>query len=145
MLHVTVLPREETWRRFFRNLKFVVVDELHTYAGLFGCHVAYVMRRLRRVCAAVGNRRVQFISCSATIANPVEHMQTLFGIQDVELVSEDGSPTGRKEYLVWNPPFLDEQDVKQGRVSTIAETSKIFRFLMSRGIRAIVFCRVTCS
>ena len=72
MLHLTILPNEEKWRRFFRNLKFVVLDELHMYAGLFGSHVAFVIRRLRRVCAALGNRHVQFVSCSATIANPAE-------------------------------------------------------------------------
>ncbi|KAM0747754.1 P-loop containing nucleoside triphosphate hydrolase protein [Meredithblackwellia eburnea MCA 4105] len=142
MLHLTILPREETWRRFFQNLKFVVVDELHTYAGLFGCHVAFVMRRLRRVCAAIGNRRVQFVCCSATISNPIEHMETIFGIKNVELVDVDGSPTGRKEYVIWNPSFIDDHDVKQGRVSTITEASRIFRFLMDRGVRAIVFCKV---
>ncbi|GAA5961287.1 hypothetical protein JCM21900_006508 [Sporobolomyces salmonicolor] len=142
MLHVSILPQEERWRRFFRKLRFVVVDELHIYAGLFGCHVAFIMRRLRRICNALGNRHVQFVSCSATIANPARHMQTIFGINDVVLIDEDGSPCGQKEYVVWNPPYIDERDVKQGRVSTITETSRIFRFLMERGIRAIVFCRV---
>ncbi|GAA5888384.1 hypothetical protein JCM6882_008599 [Rhodosporidiobolus microsporus] len=142
MLHITVLPQEERWRRFFRKLRFVVVDELHIYSGLFGCHMAFVMRRLRRICAAVGNRHVQFVSCSATISNPVEHMRTIFGIDDIVLVDEDGSPCGQKEYLVWNPPHIDDLDPKQGRVSTINETSRIFRFLMARGIRTIVFCRV---
>ncbi|GAA6007572.1 hypothetical protein JCM11491_004211 [Sporobolomyces phaffii] len=142
MLHLTVLPQEERWRRFFRNLKFVVVDELHIYSGLFGCHVSFVMRRLRRICRALGNHEVQFVSCSATISNPAQHMQTIFGVEDVVLIDEDGSPTGQKEYLVWNPPYIDENDLKQGRISTIQETSRIFRFLMQRGIRVIVFCRV---
>ncbi|KDE02060.1 hypothetical protein MVLG_07364, partial [Microbotryum lychnidis-dioicae p1A1 Lamole] len=93
MLHLTILPREERWRRYFSNLKFVVVDELHYYAGLFGSHVAFIMRRLRRICAAVGNDKVKFISCSATIANPKEHMQTMFGLEDVVVVDVDGSPT----------------------------------------------------
>ncbi|BGP03230.1 ATP-dependent 3'-5' DNA helicase [Rhodotorula toruloides] len=142
MLHITILPQEERWRRFFRKLRFVVVDELHIYSGLFGCHVAFVMRRLRRICAALGNRHVRFVSCSATIANPVEHMRTIFGVDDIVLVDDDGSPSGRKEHLVWNPPYIDDLDPKQGRVSTIAETSRVFRFLMERGIRVIVFCRV---
>ncbi|GAA5990376.1 hypothetical protein JCM10908_007343 [Rhodotorula pacifica] len=142
MLHITILPQEDRWRRFFRQLRFVVVDELHIYSGLFGCHVAFVMRRLRRICAAVGNRRVRFVSCSATIANPVEHMQTIFGVDDILLIDEDGSPCGQKEYLIWNPPYIDEIDRKQGRISTIAETSRVFRFMMTRGIRVIVFCRV---
>ncbi|GAA5911343.1 ATP-dependent 3'-5' DNA helicase [Sporobolomyces salmoneus] len=142
MLHLTVLPQEERWRRFFCNLKFVVVDELHIYSGLFGCHVSFVMRRLRRICRALGNETVQFVSCSATISNPAQHMQTIFGVEDIELIDEDGSPCGQKEYLVWNPPYIDENDLKQGRISTIQETSRIFRFLMQRGIRVIVFCRV---
>ncbi|TNY24113.1 hypothetical protein DMC30DRAFT_346352 [Rhodotorula diobovata] len=143
MLHITILPQEERWRRFFRKLRFVVVDELHIYSGLFGCHVAFVMRRrLRRICAAVGNRHVRFVSCSATIANPVEHMRTIFGVDDIVLVDEDGSPCGQKEYLVWNPPYVDDLDPKQGRISTIFETSRVFRFLMEKGIRVIVFCRV---
>ncbi|KAK4049985.1 ATP-dependent 3'-5' DNA helicase [Microbotryomycetes sp. JL201] len=142
MLHLTVLPREEQWRRFFSNLKFVVVDELHMYAGLFGCHVAFVMRRLRRLCEAVGNDRVKFISCSATIANPKEHMKTIFGIEDVELVDIDGSPSGNKEFIIWNPPYIDENDPKQGRVHSLTETSRLFRFMMERGIRVIVFCKV---
>ncbi|GEM12534.1 DNA/RNA helicase, DEAD/DEAH boxtype [Rhodotorula toruloides] len=127
MLHIAILPQEERWRRFFRKLRFVVVDELHIYSGLFGCHVAFVMRRLRRICAALGNRH---------------HMRTIFGVDDIVLVDEDGSPSGRKEHLVWNPPYIDDLDPKQGRVSTIAETSRVFRFLMERGIRVIVFCRV---
>ncbi|GJN93801.1 hypothetical protein Rhopal_006859-T1 [Rhodotorula paludigena] len=142
MLHITILPQEERWRRFFRKLRFVVVDELHIYSGLFGCHVAFVMRRLRRICAAVGNRHVQFVSCSATIANPVEHMQTIFGVDDIVLIDEDGSPCGQKEFLVWNPPYIDDIDTRQGRISTITETSRVFRFLMERGLRVIVFCRV---
>ncbi|GAA6037733.1 hypothetical protein JCM8097_002314 [Rhodosporidiobolus ruineniae] len=142
MLHITILPQEERWRRFFRKLRFVVVDELHIYSGLFGCHMAFVMRRVRRICAAVGNRHVQFVSCSATISNPIEHMRTIFGVDDIVLVDEDGSPCGQKEYVVWNPPHIDDMDPKQGRVSTINETSRIFRFLMERGIRTIVFCRV---
>lgn len=147
MLHQSILPNEHQWRRFLRGLKFVVVDELHTYNGLFGAHVSLIMRRLRRICTALGNRHVQFVSCSATVANPREHMQTLFGIQDVEVIREDGSPCGRKEWLIWNPPMIDEKDPKQGRVSAYAEVSKIFRHLVERGVRTIVFCKVrrTCE
>ncbi|KNZ44143.1 hypothetical protein VP01_947g10 [Puccinia sorghi] len=148
MLHSSILPYEELWRRFFRNLKFVVVDELHIYAGLFGSHVAMIMRRLRRVCEAVENPSVRFISCSATTINPQEHMKTLFGFcEDVELVSEDGAPAGAKRHVVWNPPLIDNRDPAQGRVSAIVETSKVLRFLMERNIRTIVFCRIrkTCE
>jgi DEAD/DEAH box helicase domain-containing protein len=126
-------------------------------------HLLGSCRRLRRICAALGNRRIQFISCSATIANPIEHMSSIFGIDNIALVEEDGSPTGRKvsksskifnhnpakkihrefqEYLIWNPPFIDPQDMKQGRVSTLVEASRLFRHFLSRGIRTIVFCKV---
>lgn len=147
MLHQSILPYEHNWRRFFRELKFVVMDELHTYNGLFGAHVSLIMRRLRRMCHALGNRHVQFVSCSATVANPREHMSKLFGIQDVELVTEDGSPCGKKEWLIWNPPLIDNKDPKQGRVSAYAEVSKIFRHLVERGVRTIVFTKVrrTCE
>lgn len=147
MLHQSILPSEAAWRRFLRNLKYVVVDELHVYNGLFGAHVSFIMRRLRRICAAVGNRRVQFISCSATVANPQEHMSTLFGVDNVEVITEDGSPAGAKEWVIWNPPLIDEADPAQGRVSAYAETSRVFRHLVQRGVRTIVFTKVrrTCE
>ncbi|SNX85525.1 related to HRQ1 - putative RecQ helicase [Melanopsichium pennsylvanicum] len=147
MLHQSILPNEDVWRRFLRNLRFVVVDELHIYNGLFGAHVSFIMRRLRRICSALGNTRVQFVSCSATVANPKEHMQTLFGVQDVHVVTEDGSPAGRKEWLIWNPPYIDESDPAQGRVSSYAEVSKVFRHLIQRGVRTIIFTKVrrTCE
>ncbi|CAO1628520.1 unnamed protein product [Jaminaea pallidilutea] len=147
MLHQSMLPHEHNWRRFLRELRFVVVDELHTYNGLFGAHVSLIMRRLRRICNALGNRHIQFVSCSATVANPREHMQTLFGITDVEVVTEDGSPCGKKEWLIWNPPLIDDKDPKQGRVSAYAEVSKIFRHLVERGVRTIIFTKVrrTCE
>ncbi|KAJ0388261.1 hypothetical protein COL922a_000523 [Colletotrichum nupharicola] len=84
MLHITILPQEERWRTFLKNLKYVVVDELHYYNGQMGSHVSFIMRRLRRICAAVGNRHVKFISCSATVANPKQHFKTIFGIDNVE-------------------------------------------------------------
>lgn len=142
MLHLTIIPQENSWRHFLKNLKFVVVDELHVYNGLFGTHVAFIMRRLRRVCATAGNRRSQFIACSATIANPEAHMRTIFGVKEVKLISEDGSPNGPKEFLCWNPPYVDQQDPSSGRVSTIREASKLLIYLMCRGVRTIAFCKV---
>lgn len=142
MLHITILPQEDKWRTFLQNLKFVVVDELHVYNGLFGSHVAFIMRRLRRICAAVGNRHVKFISCSATVANPEEHMRTIFGVEKVRLTDFDGSPSGRKEFLCWNTPFKDPRDPSSGRGDAIAESAKLFCQLIFRGIRVIAFCRV---
>lgn len=142
MLHVTILPQEGAWRTFLKNLKFVVVDELHVYNGLFGSHVALIMRRLRRICAAVGNRHVKFISCSATVANPEEHMKSVFGIQNVKLVDFDGSPSGRKEFICWNTPFKDPADPSSGRGDSVAEAARLFCQLILRGVRVIAFCRI---
>ncbi|KAJ5717057.1 hypothetical protein N7488_002703 [Penicillium malachiteum] len=142
MLHITILPQESAWRTFLKNLKFVVVDELHVYNGLFGSHVAFVMRRLRRICAAVGNRHVKFISCSATVANPETHMKSVFGVQDVKLIDFDGSPSGRKEFVCWNTPFKDPTDPSSGRGDSVAETARLFCQLVLRGVRVIAFCRI---
>ncbi|KAH0294219.1 P-loop containing nucleoside triphosphate hydrolase protein [Aureobasidium namibiae CBS 147.97] len=142
MLHITILPQEEAWRTFLQNLRFVVVDELHVYNGLFGAHVALIMRRLRRICAAVGNRHIKFISCSATVANPEEHMKTIFGVEQVRLTDFDGSPSGRKEFLCWNTPFKDPADPTSGRGDALAEAAKLFCQLILRGVRVIAFCRV---
>jgi DEAD/DEAH box helicase domain-containing protein len=142
MLHITILPKEQDWRSFLQNLRFVVVDELHVYNGLFGSHVAFIMRRLRRICAAVGNTDVKFISCSATVANPEEHMRTIFGVKEVKLTDFDGSPSGRKEFLCWNTPFKDPGDPTSGRGDTMGESAKLFCQLILRGVRVIAFCRI---
>lgn len=142
MLHITILPKEEKWRTFFQNLKLIVVDELHVYNGLFGSHVAFIMRRLRRICEAYGNRHIKFITCSATIANPEEHMRTIFGIEKIRLTESDGSPSGRKEFICWNTPYKDPLDPSSGRGDVIAESAKLFCQLILRGVRVIAFCRV---
>lgn len=142
MLHITILPQENAWRTFLQNLKFVVVDELHVYNGLFGSHMAFIMRRLRRICAAVGNKNVRFISCSATVANPEEHMRAIFGVDDAQLIDFDGSPCGRKEFLCWNTPFKDPGDPTSGRGDSVAETARLFCQLILRGARVIAFCRI---
>ncbi|KAL2874175.1 ATP-dependent 3'-5' DNA helicase [Colletotrichum sp. CLE4] len=142
MLHITILPQEERWRTFLKNLKYVVVDELHYYNGQMGSHVAFIMRRLRRICAAVGNRHVKFISCSATVANPRQHFKTIFGIENVRLVDFDGSPSGRKEFLCWNTPYKDPGDPASGRGDALFECARLFCQLMLRGVRIIAFTRV---
>lgn len=142
MLHITILPQEEAWRTFLKNLKFVVVDELHVYNGLFGSHVALIMRRLRRACTAIGNRNVKFISCSATVANPEEHMGTIFGLDDIKLTDIDGSPSGRKEFICWNTPYKDPKDPTSGRGNSLAEAAKLFCQLILRGVRVIAFARI---
>ncbi|EJF65709.1 P-loop containing nucleoside triphosphate hydrolase protein [Dichomitus squalens LYAD-421 SS1] len=144
MLHASILPHEDQWRRFLKNLKLVAIDELHYYSGIFGSHVARVMRRLRRVCAAVGNRRARFVSCSATISKPRQHMQNISGIEEskIEAVTEDGAPAGRKDFLVWNPPLKDPMDHSLGRLHSMTEATRLMRFLMARGVRVILFCKI---
>ncbi|RCI13960.1 hypothetical protein L249_8119 [Ophiocordyceps polyrhachis-furcata BCC 54312] len=142
MLHITILPQEEKWRTFLNNLTYVVVDELHYYNGNLGSHMAFILRRLRRLCAANGNRRVRFISCSATAANPKQHFQTMIGLDDVRLIDSDGSPSGRKEFLCWNTPFANPGDPSSGRGSAKSECARLFCALMLRGVRTIAFCRV---
>ncbi|KAI1787885.1 P-loop containing nucleoside triphosphate hydrolase protein [Ganoderma leucocontextum] len=144
MLHASILPHEDQWRRFMKNLKLVAVDELHYYHSIFGSHVAHVMRRLRRVGAAVGNRRARFVSCSATICKPKQHMKNVSGIeeQEIEEITEDGAPAGRKDFLVWNPPLKDPMDPPLGRVNSMNEATRLMRFLMARGVRVILFCKI---
>ncbi|KAN0124052.1 P-loop containing nucleoside triphosphate hydrolase protein [Russula decolorans] len=133
-IHASILPHEERWRRFLKNLKLVVVDELHYYHDMLGSHVALVMRRLRRICAAVGNRRIRFVSCSATISRPEEHMKAIFGLEDVEAITEDGAPTGKKEFLLWDCPSAS-------KVDPIGESTRLMSYLMKRGVRVILFCK----
>ncbi|KAF8894415.1 P-loop containing nucleoside triphosphate hydrolase protein [Infundibulicybe gibba] len=144
MIHSSMLPYEDLWRRFLKNLKLFVVDELHYYSGLFGSHVAQIMRRFRRICTAIGNPRPLFVSCSATIANPGAHMERIFGIDshDIEIITKDGAPTGRKNFLVWNPPLVDECDPTSGRRSSLTEATGLMKFLMKRGVRVILFCKI---
>ncbi|KAG0706339.1 hypothetical protein DFH29DRAFT_995980 [Suillus ampliporus] len=141
MLHASILPHEELWRTFMKNIKLVAVDELHYYSNLFGSHVAQIIRRFRRICAAVGNQRVIFVSCSATVAKPSQHMKRLFGVEDVEEIVEDGAPAGKKDYLVWDLPYKYPEAEKE-RASSISEATQLMRFLMMRGVRVILFCKI---
>ena len=105
MLHQAILPHHTKWAQFFENLHYVVIDEIHTYRGVFGSHLANVLRRLKRVCAFYG-ANPQFILCSATIGNPKEHAQALIE-HEVTAITESGAPTGDKHVLLWNPPVIN--------------------------------------
>ncbi|KAG6332893.1 hypothetical protein ID866_6200 [Astraeus odoratus] len=122
----------------------MAIDELHYYSDLMGSHVAQVMRRFRRICAAVGNHETIFVSCSATIAKPSQHMKRLFGVeaQKIEEITDDGAPSGRKDYLVWDTPLVDEHIPQLGRRSAMSQATCLMRFLMKRGVRVILFCKV---
>ena len=137
MLHFGMLPNHKNWSRMLSRLKYVVLDEAHVYRGVFGSHVANILRRLRRVCRLYGSSP-QFILCSATIANPKEHAEALVG-RDFEVVSEDGSPSGNKTFTFWNPPIIDE--ARSARRSTTTEATFLFTRLVARGIRTLAFAR----
>lgn len=102
MVHLGILPNHLKWHAFFSNLKYVVIDELHTYRGVFGSHVSHILRRLRRVCRHYGSDP-QFIMASATIANPQEHAERLLGLP-VTLIDNNGAPQGAKHFVLWRPP-----------------------------------------
>jgi DEAD/DEAH box helicase domain-containing protein len=137
MLHIGILPNHQSWSKMLRRLKYVVVDEAHIYRGVFGSHVACVLRRLRRLCDIYGSKP-QFICASATIANPGEHAEKLTGLS-FEVVDNDGSPHGGKDFVFWNPPLID--DKKETRRSANSEATFLFTELVKQEIRTLVFAR----
>ncbi|HEY55058.1 MAG TPA: DEAD/DEAH box helicase [Dehalococcoidia bacterium] len=137
MLHLGILPNHQQWSRLLRRLRYLVLDEAHTYRGVFGSHVACVIRRLRRLCQLYGSNP-QFILCSATIANPGEHAQKLVGLP-FTVVDNDGSPHGGKEFVFWNPPIIDS--ARSVRRSANGEAASLFAELVSSNIRSLTFVR----
>ncbi len=138
MLHLGILPNHAAWERLLRHLRVVVVDEAHVYRGVFGSHVANVLRRLLRIAAAYGSD-VRVLLASATIANPVELAQRLTGLDDVGLIDADGSPTPRRQIAVWNPPLTDE--ALGARRSALGEASELLARLVREGARCICFMK----
>ena len=137
MLHQGILPYHSRWGSFFSHLRYVVVDEIHSYRGVFGSNVANVLRRLQRVCRHYGSRPV-FVMCSATIANPQELAERLIG-QPVALVDDDGSPRGPRRFVLWNPPYVDS--AKMERRSSNEEAHDLLVELLRRGVQTIAFAR----
>lgn len=137
MLHMGVLPQHFRWAEFLRRLRFVVIDDMHIYRGVFGSNVANILRRLRRVCALHGSRP-QFICASATIANPQEFAERLLGLR-VTVIDEGGAPQGTREVVLWNPPYLDE--ARMARRSPYSEATWLFTSLVRRGVRTIAFTK----
>src|SRR3954453_6389986 len=138
MLHVGILPNHRAWERFFAGLAVVVIDEAHVYRGVFGSHVANVLRRLRRICEFYGTAP-RFLLASATVANPAELATRLTGLEDVQVISRDGSPGTRRTIAMWNPPVTDPET--QARRSTLAEAADLLAELVVEGARTIVFIK----
>ena len=137
MLHVGVLPNHGSWGDVLANLAWVVVDEAHVYRGVFGSHVANVLRRLRRLALAYGTEP-RFLLTSATIANPVELAEGLTGL-DVRLVDRDGAPRAERRVAIWNPPLVDERS--GARASVLAEAAGLLAGLVEEGVRTICFLK----
>jgi len=138
MLHVGILPHHDAWADVLANLAVVVVDEAHTYRGVFGSHVANVLRRLRRLAAAYGTEP-RFVLASATIANPRELAEGLTGLDGFALVDDDGASREAREIVMWNPPLEDEE--LGTRASALAEAAELFAGLVQAGARTICFMK----
>ncbi|KAJ0890100.1 putative DNA helicase [Helianthus annuus] len=157
MLHMSILPLHKQFERFLSNIRYVVIDEAHTYKGAFGCHVALILRRFRRLCAHVYGSDPSFIFCTATSANPSDHAMDLASLPTMELIHKDGSPSGPKLFVLWNPPLHMKTVTKRtrsktntiqydrtvfaGRSSPILEISCLFAEIVQHGLRCIAFCK----
>jgi DEAD/DEAH box helicase domain-containing protein len=138
MLHVGILPNHPAWGDVLSTLAVVVVDEAHVYRGVFGSHVANVLRRLRRLAAVYGTAP-RFLLASATVANPGELAAALSGLDDFALVERDGSPQAERRIAMWNPPLLDEALGVRG--SPLREATELLVGLVRRGARTICFMK----
>lgn len=137
MLHQGILPHHTKWAQFFENLRYIVIDEMHIYRGVFGSHMVNVLRRLRRVCKFYGVSPT-FIFCSATIANPEMLAQQLVE-GPVTAITQSGAPRGQKHLLLWNPPVINPD--LGIRASARSQTTRIARAAMRRGLKTIIFAQ----
>jgi len=137
MLHSGILPHHTKWTKLFENLKYVVIDEIHHYRGVFGSHLANVIRRLKRVCEFYGSNPI-FICCSATIANPQELASRITGV-DVKLIDNNGAPSGKKHIIFYNPPVVNKE--LGIRKSSLLEAERLAELLIRNNIQTIVFTR----
>jgi len=141
MLHAGILPFQKKWQTFFLALKYVVIDELHTYRGIFGSHFANVIKRLLRVCRDNGSNP-QFICCSATVANPKELAEVLTS-QPFRLIDKDGAPAGPKRFVLWNPAVINDETME--RRSALGDAQRIMTDLIKEGIPTITFTQTRTS
>lgn len=137
MLHSAILPHHTKWVSLFSNLKYIVIDELHTYRGVFGSHVANVIRRLKRICRFYGSSPL-FICTSATIANPQELAEQLTG-SPMRLIDDNGAPRGRKHFVFYNPPIVNK--ALNIRKSATVEVNRLAKQFLASKIQTIVFAR----
>ncbi len=137
MLHSAILPNHPKWIKFLSNLKYVVIDEIHIYRGIFGSHMTNVIRRLKRIAKFYGSDPI-FICCSATISNPLELTRQIVE-SDLTLINKSGAPTGEKHIVLYNPPLVDPvQGIRKG---VVLESSKIATKFLADKIKTIIFAR----
>uniref|UniRef100_A0A0W0G829 Phosphoglycerate kinase n=1 Tax=Moniliophthora roreri TaxID=221103 RepID=A0A0W0G829_MONRR len=141
MIHFSILPYEEGWRRFLKNLKTPTTN-FSSSSSSMSC-ITIPQRWEGFVEYVLQSERARFVSCSATITNPKRHMEDIFGLppEHIEVVTEDGAPTGSKEFVIWSPPYVDEMDTGLGKAQTVNEATGLMRFFMKRGVRVIMFCK----
>jgi DEAD/DEAH box helicase domain-containing protein len=137
MLHSGILPHHTIWIKLFENLKYIVIDELHQYRGVFGSHLANVLRRLKRLCDFYGSHP-QFILCSATIGNPKELAEKIVG-RPFEVIDNNGAPAGERHFIMYNPPVINHQ--LGIRKSSVNETARIAGSFIGNDIQTIAFAR----
>jgi DEAD/DEAH box helicase domain-containing protein len=137
MLHQGILPHHTLWIKLFENLHYIVIDEIHAYRGVFGSHLANVIRRLKRICRFYGSNP-QFICSSATIHNPKEVTEKIIG-EPVEVIDNNGAPSGERHFIFYNPPVVNRE--LGLRNSVLKEIRKIVRLFLPTGIQLIVFAR----
>ena len=137
MVHVGLLPNHDRWGDVLANLRYVVIDEAHVYRGVFGSHVANVLRRLRRL-ARIYGAEPQFLLASATISNPGELAAALLGEQ-VTVVGDDAAPRSERTVVLWNPPLLDAELGLRG--SPLAEAARLQAMFVERGLRTLTFAK----
>lgn len=143
MLHRSILPHHGGWAGLFAGLKYVILDEVHSLRGIFGSNVACVLRRLRRLALRHG-ASPQFICASATIANPVAHVESLLG-ETVHVIDRDGSPRGARTVVFWNPPRVERPDGTWTRKGPVSVATRLLPELLDREIRTIAFCQARAS
>lgn len=141
LVHLSLVAWHNVWSQFLSKLKYIVVDEVHTYRGIFGSHMAHVLRRLRRVCEHYG-AKPQFVCCSATIGNPLELVENLTGLQDFDLIDQDGSRKNSRHVVVWRPPLFEGDGKSELKPrSYIEETVDLFGTLLDSNFGTLCFAR----
>jgi DEAD/DEAH box helicase domain-containing protein len=139
MLHLSFLQWKQQWRQFLSNLNYIIIDESHSYSGVMGSHMANLLRRLNRICDYYG-AKPQYICCTATIGNPVEHSSALAG-REVTLIDNDSSGQGTQKFVFWNPPLYSNSRNFTRRKASFGETVDLFTNFVQNDLQTIVFAR----